>query len=575
MPPASCDHVAAATPKKDRKQSSSLAEYLEAHPGPALAIFTLVYAVAEFCANVRRPFWFDELICYYLAGLPSLRDIWPLIARGIELNPPLPFWITWVVHHTLGQGEFLTRLPALAGFWLLCICLYFFVRRRSDVLHGLMTMMLPVFTYSGTHATWARGYGLMLGSAAAALLCWQLATEGIRRSLTVPALAVSIAVTVSCHYYALYVAGALAMGELVRTLHRRRIDLPVWMAFVLAVSPLLAYLPALRTVSSASHNFWITPMPRFLYESYADLLGSVTLVLLLGLALTLGDRDESKSGRSARAGGLPRHEIAVCLVLIAMPAAIYAGAIVSPLAFFSRYVQPVVIGFAIVLAMFTYRVGGTSRQFRRRLAVLLVGLCFVPWALLQVLKPFFWPPPQDPIRLWIPVQRASAILPVVVDNENDFLTLFHYAPTALRSRLYFLLDSPSAIEYLGSDTGQRSLRLLETFHDVHAVDYHVFTASHPEFLVARSHPEGWVTQTLLHDGAKLDLIRLDREQGFYVEDRLLFHVTLPRRSGPNARGYPPTVSRAPEQPGGVQEHVSREGSGTTPGNAGKRFRAAS
>src|SRR5947209_7813477 len=91
----------------------SLSERLEATPGHYLLLFTAIYLFAEYCGNRRRQFWIDEIFTYDLANLPSIRQIWPLIRQGIELNPPLPFWITWVVHHTLGRGEFVSRLPSI------------------------------------------------------------------------------------------------------------------------------------------------------------------------------------------------------------------------------------------------------------------------------------------------------------------------------------------------------------------------------------------------------------------------------------------------------------------------------
>src|SRR5438874_1998081 len=104
----------------------SWTDHLAASPNVFLAIFTVVYTIGMACMNLRRSLWIDELIMSDLSDLPSIRDIWPLIGKGIELNPPLPFWITWVVHHTLGKGEILTRLPACIGFWVMCICLYHF-----------------------------------------------------------------------------------------------------------------------------------------------------------------------------------------------------------------------------------------------------------------------------------------------------------------------------------------------------------------------------------------------------------------------------------------------------------------
>lgn len=518
----------AATAIGKPKERRTLADRLEEAPGLYLILFTVIYAATEFCSNLRRPFWFDELISYYLADLPSIGQIWPLIARGIELNPPLPFWITWVIHHTIGQGEVATRLPALAGFWLMCVCLHYFVRRRSDALHGFWAMLLPLFTYTAAEATWARGYGLMLGSSAAALLCWQLAADGIRRSLALVGLAVSVATAVSCHYYALYVAGALALGEFVRTLDRKRIDYRIWLALLTGVSPLAAYLSLMRTLPGAAHAFWIAPMVRNLYESYADLAGPM-IALLLGFAAATRSAGRCDETPRWNPPTLERHEVTVCLALVAMPLAVYAGSNVTPLAFYSRYVQPAVIGFSIIVAMFVYRIGGGSRHFRNLTASLVIGICFVPWMLLQIIKPLALAPPGAPIQGWIEVPQDSN-LKLVIDNENDYLILFHYAPANIREHIVFLSDRRAAVEYLGSDTGLRSLELLQTFHNVNLVDYHKFISEHREFLLERSRAGSSITQKLLTDGATMQLIRLHKGLGVFVDDRLLFRVTMPPKA---------------------------------------------
>jgi hypothetical protein len=493
-----------------------------------LLIFTAVYAVAEICAASRRLMFFDELMNYYLGDLPSIGQIWPLIGQGIELNPPLPFWITWVIHHTLGHSEVLMRLPAIAGFWLMCICLYHIVRRRSDVLHGFIALLLPLFTYAAWDSTYARGYGLMLGASAVAILCWQLATDGVRRPLALIGLAAAGAVAISCHYYALYVAGALALGEAARTKERRRLDLAIWAALAAGASPLLAYAPLVRAASAgASRNFWVSPMPKFLYESYADLLGPVAMVLLLLLAVTLWTG--RKDGPQPRwlAPAVSRPEVIVCTALAAMPLVVFLAAELSLAPFFSRYVQPVVIGFAVLTALFAHSAGGGNERFRGLVISLLVWCCFTPWAIYQVSKFLFLEPAGKTriSRVKLPLQTP---LPIVMDSESDFIELYHYGPPEMSSRLVNLLDTAAALQFRGSDTAQRSIRIAQSFRDFHTLSYRDFVARHHEFLVARLRQDGWVVQKLLADGAKLDLISLDRDPGyFFGQDSSVFHVLYP------------------------------------------------
>ncbi len=509
---------------KSGKERRSLAERLEASPRLFLGMFTFVYAVGMALHNSRRPFWVDELFTSFLADLPSIGQILPLVARGIELNPPLPFWLTWIVHHTVGQGEVLTRLPSTIGFWVMCVCLFHFVRRRSDAVHGFIALLLPLFTYSASDATYARGYGLMLGFSAMALLCWQLATEGVKRPVSLACLSLSIFGAISCHYYAVYVAGALVLGECDRTRANKRIDMCVWAAFAGGVSALLVYAPLIMSASEGLDTFWITAMPRFLYESYADLLGPIMIVvlLLLGLVLRKFPTEEPQWQRASLTG----HEATVCIVLAAMPLAVYLGALVSRAAFFPRYVQPVVIGYTILAAMFVYRVGGSSKRFRNTVASLLVWLCLAPWLLWQGTRLILLPKPALIVTQKIHYATISPHLPVVIDSEEDFFQVYHYGPKQLTARTFMLSDFVAAVKFEGSDTILRSLTVAQSVKDHHVVPYQDFIAAHSKFILVRSKPGSWIQQKLIEDGADLKLVQLDKPKGVFVDDTLIFRVTV-------------------------------------------------
>ena len=503
----------------------TLADRLEASPRFFLFLFSIAYFVGICCMNHRRAFWIDELVLSELADLPSISQIWPLIEKGIELNPPLPFWLTWILHHVVGKGEIITRLPAAIGFWVMCLCLYHFVRRRSDVLHGFIALLLPIFTYSIGEATWARGYGIMLGFTGLAVLSWQLARDGVRRPYALAGLALSLAGAVSCHYYAVYLAGALALGEIERVRAGGKSDFPVWGALAAGLSPLILYLPLLRSAARGLENFWVAPLPQFLYEAYVDLLGPITMVLFLLLGFILRHRSGEADEPRWTPATLKPEELVVAMVLTAMPLLVFIGGMVSSLASYPRYVQPVVMGFTILTVLFAYRVGGNDRQFRLQAISLLVWVCFTPWLLWQIGVASFSGKLGDNYLYAIDL-KVEPQLPLVVDNEVDFAGLFHYATPLTRERLFMLSDRKGAVEFLGSDTGLRTLDLLQTVHDTHVVDYSRFVREHREFLIARTRVGSWITQKLMKDGATVELVRFDKGKGTFTPETLLFRVTL-------------------------------------------------
>src|ERR1017187_2720902 len=72
---------------------------------------------------------------------------------------------------------FAIRFPELIGFLAASLCLFHFIRRRTNALYGLVGMLACGITGAYPFAYEARPYGLVLGFCGLALVCWQAATE--------------------------------------------------------------------------------------------------------------------------------------------------------------------------------------------------------------------------------------------------------------------------------------------------------------------------------------------------------------------------------------------------------------
>src|SRR5262249_18522328 len=149
------------------------------------------------------------------------------------------------------------------------LCLFRFVSRRSTIVYGIAAMLFPLSTGAYYYAFEARPYGLVLGLAGLAMICWQSLAEGEGRALPLAGLALSLAAAVSCHYYAVLVLIPFVCGEAARTLSRRRLDLPVWAAMAASLVPLLIFFPLIARARSYSKVFWSQPswgdIPGFYY----------------------------------------------------------------------------------------------------------------------------------------------------------------------------------------------------------------------------------------------------------------------------------------------------------------------
>src|ERR1039458_10781398 len=146
-----------------------------------LFLFSVLYLLATCFRASRKLFWFDELFTLYISRLPDMASVWNALKQGVDFNPPLFYGLTRLSESLFGEGHIATRLPEILGFWIFCLCLFRFVSSRTSVLAGLIAMVFPLVTTAYFYAYEARSYGVVLGFAGMALICWQAATR-LRRS---------------------------------------------------------------------------------------------------------------------------------------------------------------------------------------------------------------------------------------------------------------------------------------------------------------------------------------------------------------------------------------------------------
>src|SRR5215469_10035283 len=228
------------------EQLESASEQVEKYTLCLVGFATIIYFGIVFVLASEKLFWSDELFTFYFSRLHSLGDIWRALLTGTDQLPPPFYIITRTSTSLFGSGELAFRLPQIFGFWLMCISLFCFVRRRSSTAYGLVAMLFPLITDAFYYAYEARPYGLVVGFCGLALCCWQAATEGRLRMLSVTGLGLSLVGALSCHYYAILAFGPLIVGEVLRSVKSGRLDIGVWIAFGVGLVPLVIFLPLIR-----------------------------------------------------------------------------------------------------------------------------------------------------------------------------------------------------------------------------------------------------------------------------------------------------------------------------------------
>jgi hypothetical protein len=438
----------------------------------------------------RKLMWNDELYTFYIARLPSMSDVLAALGSRGEQTPPLFYAITRLAFGLFGVNELSMRLPEMFAFWILSACLFVVVSRRTSPLAALCAAAFPLVTTAYYYAFEARPYALVLGFGAIALLCWQTATLNRHRLPAVLGLAVALSATVSTHYYGVFVMLALALGEAVRTISRRRLDAGVWAALAMPALPLVLHLPLIKAGAAYSGAFWSPPQWVNIPDFYIDLLEPAVMpvtVLLIATAVVAAITSAEPSATDVVRRAPPAHEVAAACGLIAAPVICVVFAKLVTGAFVNRYAIAAVIGLGVFAGF------GSSMAFARRPGMRLLALaCLGCWFTLSQARELI-----QPTGLSVPVSRASVErssrwveaahhpdLPVAIADPHTFTVLSHYGGPDIRRRIVYLADPDLALKHLGSNSVERGmLDLVQPWFRMHVVRFEPFIDQHDRFLV--------------------------------------------------------------------------------------------
>jgi hypothetical protein len=423
-----------------------------------VGLFTVAYFAATCALAALRPLGFDELTTHNIARLPTAGAVWRAWFESGDGMPPVIHLATHLIGSALGFSHVTARLPAMLGFWLMCLSIFIFLRRRVCPMLALMGMVLPVtvpLAYSCAYE--ARGYGLVLGFAGGALVCWDLARDTRWRRVALLGLPLFLAVATAAHLYAALVTVPLALGEVARGQERRRVDWPVWIGLAAVgllfapVNPVISHIRRLPEL--ARFSFVRGPTLPELMELWPQFLSlSVTYFGLLVLVCLARDQTPMAAAASpptAWDGPLSRGDRAVVIGLMALPAMAWLFAHLVTGVFLFRYVISAVIGFSLALPLLCR---GTVAR-RPEFALLLAGWIVVAavgtalgaaYTLRATLTPVQIAAGRECFRLLNLWERLPGDgSPIVVTDFYLFHQIHHYAPVPLKNRLVFLVDRDS------------------------------------------------------------------------------------------------------------------------------------
>jgi hypothetical protein len=481
----------------------------------------LIVVIVFACLRARsRPLWYDELFTFYIAQVPSVSDLWTVLASGTDLNPPLHYLAVRGMFQTFGASALAQRLPSVFGYAIMSLCVYAYVARRLAPAFAWAAATFPLLTQAYSYAYEGRPYGIVLGCCGLALLAWQGATDGVQRLPGLALLPLVLASAVSIHFFAVLIFVPIGLGELARAWSRRRIDLRIWVALLLGLVPLLFFGDLIRASSLYKGSFWSKPTWAQNVAFYLSLFKDTGVPLLFAFALLVL---ASRFGRPARGvaaaearelrDSVPLHEWVAMIGLLALPIIGFVVAkVASGGAFTERYALSTVLGFGLLIAY------GTDRfAAGRACPARLLALAFFAWFVLY--EGYQLRPAREPhLRVSeSDFRRAGGSdLPIVISRSVLYLQSYHDLPRHLSERLVFISVNRS--------TDEIALKSLSRWVPLKVADVRQFLAAHDRFFLC-GYPGDVFFRTLLEGNARLTMLQSRR---YREGEAVLVRVEIPK-----------------------------------------------
>ena len=492
----------------------------------ALIAYSVVRSVI---AAAAKPLWFDEICTWIIARLGSAQAIWQALKNAADGQPPLFYLIEARFGSLVHHQEIAFRIPSILGFACVLVFVFAFTRKRTSAAHALLCSALPLLTILfDTYAIEARPYSLEVACFALALLCYQHAPAA--RWMVLMGLALGLAENL--HYYAVFALVPFGAAEITFFWKTRRFRFSVWLALLCGCLPLLWLFPLLRALKITYGQHLLAPASLvrtfaiygWIFASHSNVVLVSALVMAGAAALLVAGAAliqallKSPQLRNAWASDPHAHEHILALGFLALPFIAYAGAKIGHGLLLDRYVLSMVLGIPLAACYLLPQLGRKSRTVFVVVAILL----------LTAREARFWIS-QDhhfgqPQFSWIPAQQiinaaGHPSLPVVISSAVQYLELNHYAPAELDNRLVLLVDPPKAIEYDGSDSGDRQMLTLRSYAPMHVEEFPSFRTAHAEFLLLSNGDarlDWWPTRFRAEPGTELSVITTQGQSTIYL-----------------------------------------------------------
>jgi hypothetical protein len=478
---------------------------------PIILMLGVIY-VALIAPSVHRHLWFDELHTYYIAQASSVRQFVEEI-RVLDLNPFLTFLLARASMSALGPTEVGTRLPVILGFFLGSIAMFIFMARRVGALWAAAGVGLLWYNQSFYYATEARPYGILLGFLGLMLVSWDYAadpTTGRRlRRWALGGVAAGAAGMLLSHGYAVFWIMPFWAAELIRQWRQRHIDWPLWAALILPMASCLTYIPLLQNAGQAvfeqSLQGSLGNAVWFYVRTFYPIAPLVIVGGIAAIGIAAWRRASAAGPRSdtVEATGMAAHDLTFLVFALLPPALLNIVTHYMHIAFYDRHAFLTRFTADLLILLFIAYECRANRLSGLAAAIIMLG--FTLFLSTDRLKSFYAPPAAATSSAGKDFERIDPELPFVANSVLTYLEMDHYEKPEFLTRLYYLVDSESAIKYTHSNMTE-GLPVMKQYFPIRAnvASYSEFTSTHRHFLVwGVPGQQGWLLTKLNAEGAQV------------------------------------------------------------------------
>lgn len=469
----------------------------------------------------RKPFWYDELLTFHVSNLHPFSLLWRALQAGVDGMPPGYYVLVQLASRLPGDPLVTLRLPSIVGYLLSLVGVYWFAQRILSPFAGLAAVLFITLSPFRAYAIEARSYALLVGFLAISAVLWQRIDE--KRFMT-PLLAVFLTLAVSCHHLAVVALASFGIAELTWTLLSGRIRWGVWAACLLATSPFVVSVPILLHFRDIfGKTFWARPswsMALWTYGGYLGVADKFAFVLILFFGLAVGDsllRIMRQPGQGMREREFSPAELILVSGLLFYPALLVVLTRLLGSGYTPRYGWPAILGLALGSA-YLFRTIWLKPSSAYLLLALLSAFAVQSGSEFLTLYKASPPRPDERWTRLAELSRGEPDIPIVIGDPLAYLEAAQYSPPELRDRLVHVVDADAATRLVGTDSPDKTNRLLARFIPLHVEDLATFLAVRRKFILRSDGGFDWFTLYLVERRYHLRLLSKEARASFYIAD---------------------------------------------------------